>query len=241
MAGARNRVEGQEAFVLRLHPFRETSLIAEVFSRAHGRLALVARGARRPHSAVRGLLMEFRRIELSWFGAGEVKTLAKAEWLGAAAPLAGRGLLFGYYLNELLLRLTPREVPHPELFEHYAQALEELAGGACAESALRRFELRMLRSLGWGLTLDREAPGGEPVRPQRQYAFVIERGVVPVSGADRDAVAISGEALLAMAREDFGAARTRAEGKVLMRQVLGHYLGGRPLNTRRVFVELQEL
>jgi len=237
----RSRVEGQGSFVLQLHPFRETSLVAEVFSRTHGRLALVARGARRPHSALRGLLMEFRPLALSWFGAGEVKTLARAEWMGGHAPLAGRGLLFGYYLNELLLRLMPREAPHPELFDHYAHALDELARSGAAEGALRRFELRMLRSLGWGLTLDREALTEEAVRPRCEYAFVIERGVVPLAGAGAGAAAVSGEALLAMAREDFSDPRTLSEGKALMRQVLGHYLGERPLNTRRVFMELSEL
>lgn len=241
MAAIRQRVEGQEAFVLQLHPFRETSMLAEIFSRGFGRLALVARGARRPRSALRGLLMEFQPLTLSWFGSGEVRTLAKAEWPGGHPPLTGRGLLFGYYLNELLLRLLAREDPHPELFAHYGEALDELAAGKSSEATLRRFEMRMLRALGYGLTLDRDVHTGVAVRPDGHYAFVMERGVVEAPGAQTGPSVFSGRALLAMAREDFTDAETLAQGKILMRQALGHYLGDKPLNTRRVFVELNEL
>jgi hypothetical protein len=106
------RVDGQAAWVLHLHPYSETSLVVDVFSRDHGRVPLLARGARRPRSAMRGMLMSFQPLELGWFGGGEVKTLAKAEWLGGMPLLGGRCLLLGYYLNELLLKMLPREDAH---------------------------------------------------------------------------------------------------------------------------------
>jgi len=241
MTGQRARVEGQEAFVLHTHPFRETSLIAEVFSRGNGRLALVARGARRARSSLRGSLLEFQPLELSWFGQGEVRTLAKAEWLGGQPLLTGRALLFGYYLNELLLKLLPREDPHPELFDAYRGILRELVVSAPNEAALRRFELVLLRNLGYGMTLDCEAETGDPVMPDKQYSFVLELGVLPATSGRAGAMILSGRILLSIARGDFSDPQTLQHGKVLMRQVLGHYLNGQSLNTRRVFVELQEL
>ncbi|HQY55741.1 MAG TPA: DNA repair protein RecO, partial [Dokdonella sp.] len=114
MSGSsKGRVDGQPAFVLHTHPFRETSLIVEAFTRDHGRIALVARGARRPRSAMRGLLMAFQPIELGWFGQGEMRTLAKVEWVGGQPLLQAQALLLGYYMNELLLKLLPREDAHP--------------------------------------------------------------------------------------------------------------------------------
>jgi DNA repair protein RecO (recombination protein O) len=238
---ARQRVEGQRAFILHVAPFRETSALAEAFTRGHGRLAVVARGARRPRSSLRGLLMEFQPLELSWFGRGEVRTLSGAEWMGGQPLLRGQRLLFGYYLNELLLKLMPREDPHPELFDRYREALLALSAPDAGEEILRRFEVSLLRLLGYGVTLDRDARTGEPVDPERRYAFVADRGVQAISAGESDAGAFSGGALLAMARDDYSQAQTLREGRLLMRQAIAHHLGGAALNTRRVFAELQEL
>ena len=148
------RVDGQAAYVLHLHPYSETSLVVDVFTRDHGRVPLLARGARRPRSAMRGMLMSFQPLELGWFGGGEVKTLAKAEWLGGMPLLGGRCLLLGYYLNELLLKMLPREDAHGALFDAYASALRALAEGGADAPELRRFEKTLLKELGYGLTLD---------------------------------------------------------------------------------------
>ncbi len=237
----RNRVDGQAAYVLHTHPFRETSLIVEAFSRDYGRLALVARGARRPRSAVRGLLMAFQPLELGWFGQGELHTLAKAEWVGGQPLLQAQALLLGYYMNELLLKLLPREDAHPALFQAYAEAVRALAVGEPGQASLRRFEKTLLRELGYGLTLDREADGGRPVEPEKRYAYVVERGPVLLGDEGREGEAYSGRALLAIAQDDFSDADTLAQCKQLMRALIGHYLGGQRLSSRRVFMELQEL
>lgn len=237
----KGRVEGQAAYVLHTHPFRETSLIVEAFSRDYGRVALVARGARRPRSAVRGLLMAFQPIELGWFGQGEMRTLAKVEWVGGQPLLRAQALLLGYYMNELLLKLLPREDAHPALFQAYAEAVYALAVGEPSQASLRRFEKTLLKELGYGLTLDREADSGRPVDPQKRYAYVVERGAVPLGGDMDGADSFSGRALLAMAREDFGETETLVQCKQLMRMLIQHYLGGQRLSSRRVFMELQEL
>ena len=153
---SRSRVDGQPAYVLHSYPFRETSLIVEVFSRDHGRVALLARGARRPRSVLRGLLLAFQPLELGWAGKGEVPTLMKAEWQGGQPLLSGKALFFGYYLNELLLHLLPREDTHASLFAAYAAVLRRFADDL-QEADLRRFERALLQELGYGLTLTHDA------------------------------------------------------------------------------------
>jgi DNA repair protein RecO (recombination protein O) len=236
----RQRVDGAAAYLLHAYPYSESSLILDVFSREHGRVPILARGARRPRSAVRGSLMAFQPLELGWFGGGEVKTLAKAEWVGGVPLLKGRCLLLGYYLNELLVGLLPREDAHARLFDVYAAALAALAHGVDDAPELRRFELELLRELGYGVRLDVDAESGGAVVADVAYVFVFERGPVPASGNEPGSV-LSGKTLCDMAADDYTDPRTRFESKVLMRQLIAHYLGGRPLQSRRIFMDLQEL
>ena len=235
---ARQRIDQQPGFVLHSYPYRETSLIVEVFSRDHGRIGLVAKGARRPMSQLRGVLMAFQPLLIDWSGGGEMKTLVRAEWQGGQPLLGGQALLCAYYLNELLMRLLPREDPHPVLFRAYGDALRALAAGDGQEVLLRRFELALLQELGYGLQLDSDADGA-PVRPELRYAYIIERGAVPLDeyGIDDPSV-VAGRVLLDMARGDFREPETLAGAKALMRRLIQHYLGGQVLQSRRVFTEL---
>jgi len=235
----KQRVDGAAAFLLHAHPYSETSLIIDVFARDHGRLALLARAARRPRSALRGVLLAFQPLELGWHGGGEVKTLARAEWQGGLPLPTGRSLLLGYYLNELLLKLLPREDAHPALFDAYAAALGALAVDADA-SELRRFEKALLRELGYGLSLERDAASGLPLQADASYVYQIERGAV-AAGEDGAAITYRGKTLLDIAADDYRDPRTALESKQLMRQLFGHYLGGQALQSRRVFMELNEL
>ena len=235
---AKQRIDQQPGFVLHSYPYRETSLIVEVFSRDHGRIGLVAKGARRPMSQLRGVLMAFQPLLIDWSGGGEMKTLVRAEWQGGQPLLGGQALLCAYYLNELLMRLLPREDPHPVLFRAYGDALRALAAGDGQEVILRRFELALLQELGYGLQLDSDADGA-PVRPELRYAYIIERGAVPLDeyGIDDPSV-VAGRVLLDMARGDFREPETLAGAKALMRRLIQHYLGGQVLQSRRVFTEL---
>ncbi|CAB1369356.1 DNA repair protein RecO [Denitratisoma oestradiolicum] len=235
----KQRQDDQQAFLLHTHPYSETSLILDVFSRDHGRLALLARGARRPRSALRGVLIGFQRLELGWFGGGEVKTLAKAEWMGGLPLLTGRCLLLGYYLNELLQKLLPREDAHPSLFDAYGEALAALAGDGADAPELRRFEKSLLKEIGYGLSLDREADG-TPIRPDRRYLYLVERGAVAAQEND-GLPSLAGKTLLDLEADDYRDPRTLAESKLLMRQLLAHHLNGHVLQSRRVFMDLQEL
>jgi DNA repair protein RecO (recombination protein O) len=247
----RQRIDGQAAFILHSYAYSETSLIIDVFSRDFGRLPLLARGARRPRSAMRGVLQAFQPLELGWFGAGEVRTLARAEWIGGMPMLGGTALMLGYYLNELLMKLLPREDAHAALFSAYATALQSLAqglnGSAFATTHLRQFEKALLRELGYGMVLEREAVTGEAVLPDRFYHYLIERGPVltapnpEMAGNQTQGQMIRGKTLLDLAQDDYADPRTLSESKLLMRMLINHYLAGQALQSRRVFMELQEL
>ncbi len=235
----RHKVDAQPAFVLHAYPYSETSLIVDVFSRDHGRVALLARGARRPRSALRGVLQAFQPLELGWAGRGEVQTLIKAEWQGGQPLLAGKSLFCGYYLNELLMHLLPREDAHARLFLVYAETLQRFANGT-QESDLRCFERALLQELGYGLTLETDA-NGIAVDVDAHYVYEIERGPVRLPGSGSSLRAVSGRTLLDLAHEDFSDPRSLAEAKQLMRTLINHYTDGKSLASRRIFRELHEL
>ncbi len=239
MSGARQRVEGQPAFVLHAHPYRETSLLVDVFSREWGRVPLVARGARRVRSALRGVLLAFQPLELGWFGAGEVRTLTTAEWAGGQPLLQGEALLCGYYLNELLIRLVPRDDSHPGLFDVYRATLGALAKGDPPEPWLRRFEVVLLQQLGYGASLEHDAATGEALTPDALYRYEADQGLVAVEAPRSGCQTYAGRTLLAIARGDYSEPETLLQCKLLMRAIIGHYLGDVPLQSRRVFRDLQ--
>ncbi len=235
----RRRADNEHGFVLHSWPYKETSLIVEVFARSRGRLGILARGARRPRSALRGLLLAFQPLRLSWSGSSELGTLTSAEWIGGEAALAGTGLMCGFYLNELLLRLLPREDPHEALFDAYAGALARLAAGEPQAPVLRAFERRLLAELGYAPLLEREAAGAA-VEPGKRYAYQPDRGPVEASGGGGD-LYVRGSTLLDIARDDYRAPETREEALRLMRALIAERLGGQALHTRAVLAELKVL
>lgn len=239
----RSKVDGQPAYVLHTYPFRETSLIVEIFSRDFGRMALLARGARRPRSAIRGLLMGFQPLELGWAGKGEVLTLMKAEWQGGQPLLAGEALFCGYYLNELLMHLLPREDAHPRLFSRYADMLLLLTNdpsGKVREADLRCFEKALLKELGYGLTLSHDSDG-RTIVSNAVYSYRMEQGPVRLEYPEGAGQVLRGKTLLDLEAEDFSDPRSRVEAKQLMRTLMAYYLAGKELETRKIFRELQEL
>lgn len=227
-----SRIELEPAFVLHTRPYRETSLIVEAFGRDAGRLGLVAKGARRPRAGLRGALQPFRPLLLSWAGRGDLGVLTGAEPDGFVRPLAGAALFSGLYMNELLMRLTHRHDPHPELFHYYRDALASLAEEPATEAVLRIFEKHLLESIGYGLVLDREVRSGEPIRDADRYRYDMDRGPV---GGDGEGIRVSGATLLSLARERLESEQALDEAKRLMRAVLGRYLGDKPLATRSLF------
>jgi len=245
---ARTQHDAQPTFVLHSYPFRETSLVLEVFTRNYGRIALVARGARRPRSALRGVLLAFQPLLLSWGGKSELRTLHKAEWQGGLPQLKGISLLCGFYVNELMLKLLARDDPHEQLFETYYRTLHALCNGGDHAVTLRRFEQQLLKELGYAPTLDRDVASGEPIQSGYRYEYLIERG--PVRATDpADAGGITsenrleliGQTLLDVARDDYSDPVTMQQSKALMRALINHYLGDQQLNTRQLLRDLQQL
>jgi DNA repair protein RecO (recombination protein O) len=232
----RTTVSLEPAWILHRYPYRDSSLLLEIFSGAHGRLGLVARGARAQRSRWRGQLQGFTPLALSWSQRGELGTLTGLEARGPALPATGRLLLSACYLNELILRLVSRHDPHPRLFAAYEQALAELAGNE--EPALRRFEKCLLQELGYGLLLDREADNGLPVRADDVYLYRLESGPVRCDNEPGDGLVLGGATLLALAADRLEDLQACREARPLLRAALALYLGGRPLRTREVMRQL---
>ena len=236
----KKRIEHEPGYVLHTYPYMETSLIVEAFSRRFGRIPLLARGARRPRSAMRGVLLSFHPLQLSWSGAAELANLRGAEWSGALQPLAGRGLMCGFYLNELLLRLLPRDDPHEALFDAYAESLKALSEGVPQSSVLRSFEKRLLAELGYAPLLERDAASGAPIEPGRRYVYEPDRGPMPSRNSSSE-LSVSGQTLLDLAAGQYERPETREEARMLLRALIGQRLHGQVLHTRAVLRELSDL
>jgi DNA repair protein RecO (recombination protein O) len=222
MSGRRARL--QPAYVLARRPYRETSLLLEVFSQHHGRLGLVARGARGTRARTQAGLEPFCPLLLSWSEAGELATLTAAEALGPPLALSGERVFHGWYLNELLLKLLPRHDPHPGLYGDYAWTLEQLPGQR-AEAALRIFEKRLLAALGYALPL-------AAVDAALKYRYSAERGLEPLPAAAAEGC--SGASLLALGEERLDSPEVLRQVRGVLRAALAHRLGGQPLATPRL-------
>ena len=243
----------QQAYVLHHYDWSESSLILDLFTRDQGRLAVVAKGAKRPYSQLRAVLLPFQRIQVSLSkpaktadGSGpEVVTLRGAEWAGGATMPAGAALFSGYYLNELLLKLLARQDPHPALFDAYAQTLPELHASEDAQSqaALRAFELRLLAELGLLPDLSLATTTQAPVQAQGGYAISPEAGVI-AGGELGGALLVQLQAALL---HGSGAALRQAclpalpALRTALRGLLHYHLGQKPLRTRQVMLDIQKL
>ena len=163
----------------------------------------------------------------------------KAEWQGGQPLLTGKALFCAYYLNELLMHLMPREDAHERLFSVYAETLRRFAD-RLRESDLRNFERALLQELGYGLTLAQDVRG-HAVDPEGHYVYEIEHGPVRLAGPGDSALSVRGKTLIDLADEDFSDPRSLLEAKQLMRTLIAHYTGGKSLETRKIFLELNEL
>jgi DNA repair protein RecO (recombination protein O) len=224
------------AYLLHHYAYRDTSRILEVFTAEYGRLTLFARGANGPKSTLRGVLRPFQRMLMSWSGKGEACQLVTAEHDGAVTNLPKQRLMSGFYLNELLLKLTQRCDPHPEIFFSYASCVHALCEGELEEPTLRRFEKHLLNDLGYGLELVHTTEG-VPVDPDRFYRFALESGPEPCVAEAPGAVC--GRSLADLQAENFGDARSLRDAKRLLRAAIDACLDGRALRSREVMLALR--
>jgi DNA repair protein RecO (recombination protein O) len=233
------RVQQQPAYVLHARPYRETSLLLEALSRDHGRVALVARGARGQKSRLRSQLQPFRPLLLSWSGRGELGTLTSAEQVAAPPELQGEALYCGLYLNELLVRLLHRGDPHAEVFEGYRQVLAQLSAGVGLQPVLRVFEKNLLEAVGYGLMLEHEYGSDRPLQSDALYHYRPGQGPVRLGRDAPSGQATSGRALLALRSERLTSVDL-PELRRLMRRLIGYHLGGKPLSSQALFLGLRK-
>ena len=224
------------AYILHQYAYRDTSRIVEVFTSEHGRLTVFARGANGPKSALRGVLRPFQRVLLSWSGRGEACQLVTAEIDGPMTSLPKQRLMSGFYLNELLLKLTERWDPHPEIFFSYASCMQALCEGEVEEATLRRFEKRLLHDLGYGLELA-TTDQGAPVDPAQYYRFALESG--PRACLAEAPGAVYGQSLADLQAESFGDLRSLRDAKRVLRAAIDVCLDGRSLKSREVMHALR--
>ena len=245
------RILHEPAFILHGYDWSESSRIIEAFTRHHGRVAIVAKGAKKPSSNFRPVLLPLQPLHLSYAGDAEVRTLKGAEWIGGYVMPTGAALLSGYYVNELLMRLLARDDPHPVLFDAYSSTVELLAtqGPETTQLALRAFEVLLLRDIGFLPALDMQTANLQPVHPTQRYTLVIEGGLRLAHADDR--ATLSGAQWLALQAALGDAAPLTAlltvcaelpgDIKLILRQLLGYHCGGNGLKTRQLMMALQNL
>lgn len=237
---AANRQQ-DKAYVLHTRAYKNTSLIIEVMSREHGRMTLVAKGAKRIKSPFQGLLQPFIPLFIAWGGRNEMKTLYTAEAIPGPCKFSGDLIYTGFYINELIIYLLHQHEAHAALFDHYQDCLNKLQQGNDTELVLRYFELALLGELGYGVSLDHDLQTGEPVLPGNMYEYNMEMGVTELSGDTTTSFCVSGETLLALATLNISTDQQKLEAKKLLRSILEYHLEGRPLKTRELFMNKKKI
>ena len=248
---ATKRISEEPAYVLHRYDWSESSLILEVFTRNYGRIALVAKGVKRPSSSFRPILLPLQPLHLAFGGDGEIRTLKGAEWQGGHVMPTGEALMSGYYLNELLLTLLARDDPHPRLFDVYANVVQVIGSehGEALESALRAFELLLLREIGLLPLLDAQTLTLLGLEADERYSLVPEGGLRLTDASDR--ASLSGGQWVALQQSLASAvpftttlracADVMSELKPQLRTLLNYHCGVGTLRTRQMMIDLQSL
>lgn len=229
------RVPLNPCYILHQRSYLESSLIIDAFSRNYGKLALVAKGAKRPKSGIRALVQTHQRLNIAWSGKGELATLTSIEADGPPLNIKGRRIIAAFYLDELLMRLLHRHEDHPELFDAYENTLEQLDSEESEQAAIRAFEVQLLKSLGYGLVLDHDADTGAKIDPEKEYHYLLNHGPVAAPSREINCINISGRALDALNRHHYRDEDAMKEAKVLIHHVLKSHLGHKPLASRELY------
>ncbi|MEN7343562.1 MAG: DNA repair protein RecO [Pseudomonadota bacterium] len=236
---SKERIKLQPAWILHRRDFRDSSQIVEVFSRDYGRVAMVARGVKRPKSRHRGILQPFSALRLSWVTGRDLGTLTDAEQIGQPLVLTGEALMCGFYINELLMKLTHRFDAIPSVFDGYAETIQSLASDTANAIALREFEWLFLREAGFGIELAIDATSGQPVDEERRYHVIVDEGPVLAEEA-ADMTTYSGATLKAISVGDWTHPLTLRAARRILGAAIDRQLDGKTLHTRRIIRELRQ-
>jgi DNA repair protein RecO (recombination protein O) len=227
------------SFILHQRAYRETSLILDIFSLHHGRVSVVAKGVKGRRKNTAGLLQLYQPLLLSWAGHGELFSLRGVEAQDATYLLKGESTLCGLYINELIVRLLPVAEENEAIFFAYRQALASLEHGQNNEVTLRLFEKQLLSHLGYGLVLHHDVETGQAIEPDQHYYYLADSGLHRTKTLDGDKT-ITGRSLQHLIDERDFDQQSLNEIKQLMRGVIHFYLGGKPLQTRKLFMQMQQ-
>ena len=251
MAAVLKRISDEPAYVLHRYDWSESSLILEVFTRHHGRIALVAKGAKKPSSSFRPVLLPLQAIQVSYGGDADIRTLKSAEWVGGHVMPTGDALLSGYYLNELLLKLLAREDPHPSLFDAYAATVRVMATepGELLQASLRVFELLLLREIGLLPSLNCQTLTMADLDDTQDYCLVPEGGLRLAHRDDRHALTGAQWSALQNALDGASAFTNTLRLSLDMltplrtqlRTLLNYHCGVGTLKTRQMMIDIQSL
>jgi DNA repair protein RecO (recombination protein O) len=242
-----SRVTLEPAFILHRYDWSESSVIVEVLTQHHGRVALVAKGAKRPASNFRPILLPMQPLRLTYTGDEQVKTLKSAEWVGGYAMPSGNALLSGFYLNELMMRLLPRDDPQEAVYKLYAQTVQVVAQASNLQApALRAFELLLLQQMGWLPDLSMETQTQSGLQADMTYKLILDAGLQRVGSSESNAIV--GSDWLQLTHLDFTAlisliAKNAPLSQALKSQLrtLLNYHSGRPLQTPLMLTTMQQL
>lgn len=224
----------QRGFVLHRREYSESSLLVDFFTENHGRITLLAKGARRPRSPLKAVLQPFTPLLLNWAGKGELKTLTKVESASLTLPMTTYALYSGFYVNEILSRVLENHTAYPELFQHYFKCMVNLAShGENIEPTLRTFEFQLLQAVGYGLNFTNCAATGEPVSPTMTYQFYENEGFI--ASLLQNNHTFLGRDLLAFSDLDFSDKAVQQAAKRFTRIALKRFLGNAPLKSRELF------
>lgn len=224
----------QQAFLLHRKPYTESSLLLDVFTREHGRLTVLAKGARRLKSPFRGLIHLFKPLTISFTGKGQLPILTNVENGPYVTDLRHQYLACGFYLNELVMKFLQRYDAHESLFDAYSQALSSLQMQQDANRVLRIFEKQLLRDIGFGIVLDHDIDTGKPIEHQHDYHYIPERGPALAIIQDERLLKVRGATLTSLHEEQLSEKTHQNEARKLTRVLIDHQLRGKEIRSRSI-------
>ena len=229
------KVELTPSYILHRRDYSETSLILDVVSREHGRINLIAKGAKRNKKQQNPNFNLYQKYNISWVAKSDLGTLTDIELETFAESLKPEQMMTGFYMNEIMLRLLHKHEPHPEIFDSYEQAIKRLIDGDSEQIVLRYYEKTLLQSLGYGVILDHEVETGESLNNEMDYFYKFDYGPILTSNKDKSGITISGKTLLELDNESLSETKNINEAKVLLRTILDQHLGDKPLASKKLY------
>jgi len=231
------KTDSEVGFVLHTRPYRETSLLVDLFTKNYGRVRCVAKGYRKPNKkGVARALFPYTEHQLSWQGRGDLKTLTQADATHSPLFLQSECLFTGLYVNDLFYRLLHEYDPHEHLYDQYQQYFAHMSSGQLSELKLRQLEMSLLEELGYGLAIDTEAESGESLDADKFYKYIPERGLVECSSQSKATPGVfRGSDLMALSESEFDHKSVILTAKQLLRSVIDFYLDGRKLHSRELY------